>query len=82
MNRTKTAICICALFALTMIVFNYTLEIRENYYGQISDGHHQWLTGSTIITSKIWYNENPWNVGFAFFNNPPSIELIYMMKFI
>lgn len=70
----KSIICILILFSLTLVVFSYSVEIREPWYGELSQDNHQWLTGSTILFSKNWYQEGPSKLGFAMLCNPASIE--------
>lgn len=73
-EKTKVVFCIFLLFSITFVVFQYTVEIREPWFGELSDGHHQWLTGSTLEFTENWYNEGPLNLGFAMLQNPSSIE--------
>lgn len=66
--------CVLLLLVITIMVFNYTVEIREPYFGKLSEGGHQWLTGSTLEFSTEWYTENPENLNFAMMEEPASIE--------
>lgn len=72
-EQVTAIICILILFSITLITFHYTVEIREPWYGELSGGH-QWLTGDTILFSKIWYREGPSSVGFAMMDSPSSVE--------
>ncbi len=72
-EQIKTIISILILLTITLVVFSYTIEIREPWYGELS-GSHQWLTGDTILFSKIWYRDGPQNLGFAMMDSPASIE--------
>lgn len=73
-EQVKAIICILLLFSTTVVVFQYTLTIREPWFGELSDGRHQWLSGTTIKFSKNWYREGPLNLRFAMLENPASIE--------
>ncbi len=66
--------CIVLLLIITSIVFTYTVEIRELWFGGLSDGRHQRLTGSTLKFSEYWYQEGPVNLKSAMLENPRSIE--------
>jgi hypothetical protein len=65
---------------ISLVIFQYTVEIREPWFGQLSYNnnhtidHHEWLTGSTIKFAKNWYNEGPLNLKFAMLDNPKSVE--------
>jgi hypothetical protein len=72
-EQIKAIICILLLFSITSVIFCYTVEIREPWFGELSGGH-QWLTGDTILFSKIWYRDGPQNLGFAMVDSPASIE--------
>lgn len=70
-----SVLCILGLLFFTVIVFYYTLEIREPWrVEELSEGGHQWLTGSTLEFSKEWYYEGPQNIHFGMFEYPASVE--------
>lgn len=73
-NSTKPVFCILILIIITSIIFNYTVEVREPWFGGLSDGHNQRLTGSTLKFSEYWYQEGPVNLKFTMLENPKSIE--------
>ncbi len=73
-RKTNVLFCIILLFIITLVIFQYTVTIREPWFGELSDGHHQWLTGSTLEFTENWYNEGPLNLDFAMLKNPSSIE--------
>lgn len=78
-EKRGTLLCILLLFSITLIIFQYTVEIREPWFGELSgvepsNGHHQWLTGSTVEFTKNWYNEGPVNLEFLMLQNPSSVE--------
>lgn len=80
-NNANIALCIILLLSINLVVFEYTVEIREPWFGELSGSvdhenghHHQWLTGSTLIFSINWYREGPLNTKFAMIENPKSIE--------
>jgi hypothetical protein len=73
-ERIKVLVCIVLLLSATFSIFAYTVEIREPWFGTLSENHHQWLTGSTGIFATNWYVEGPLNIKFALLDNPRSIE--------
>ena len=74
LERIKILICIILLISVCFSIFHYTVEIREPWFGELSDGHNQWLTGSTVKFATNWYQEGPLNIKFAMLENPKSIE--------
>lgn len=73
-KKNKVLLCIILLFSITLVIFQYSVTLREPWFGELSDGNHQWLTGSTLEFSENWYNEGPLNLDFAMLANPSSIE--------
>jgi hypothetical protein len=73
-NRIKVLVLVILLFAITFSIFLYTVKIRRPWFGNLSPGHHQWLTGSTLKFAKNWYREGPFGLKFGMFENPKSIE--------
>ncbi|OPX60504.1 MAG: hypothetical protein A4E25_00360 [Methanobacterium sp. PtaB.Bin024] len=73
-EQIQAIICIFLLLGTTVAVFEYTVEIRKPYFGELSDGLHVWLTASTLKFAKNWYYEGPLNLKFGMFENPRSIE--------
>ena len=67
-------ISVFLLFSINLLVFQYTVDIREPWHGELSSGHHQWLSGSTLKFAKNWYRDGPLNLGFTLLENPSSIE--------
>jgi len=67
-------IAIILLILLTLSIFIYTVLIRSSWFGVLSPGHHQWLTGHAILHTKNWYNEGALKLRFGFFENPNSVE--------
>ncbi|MBC7246760.1 MAG: hypothetical protein H5T73_03135 [Actinobacteria bacterium] len=78
MVRRRRAISILVavflLFTFTFTVFSYTLEARRPWFGKLSPGHHQWLTGSTVKFAKNWWREGALKLKFTMFENPASAE--------
>lgn len=70
----KTAVCVFLLFIIALGVFQYTVEIREPWFGNLSDGFHHWLTGSTLKYANNWYRDGVLNLRFGMFEQPSSIE--------
>jgi len=66
-------ISVFLLFSINLLVFQYTVDIREPWHGELSSGHHQWLSGSTLKFAKNWYRDGPLNLGFTLLENPSSI---------
>jgi len=73
-GKIKNIICVFLLFIITIGIFKYTIRIRKPWYGTLSAGHHQWLSGSTLKFSKNWYREGVWYLKFGMIGNPGSIE--------
>lgn len=73
-KEIKTIICIFILFAISSIIFSITVIERQPYFGYLSSNGHQWLTGSAVKFLKNWYSEGAFNLKFAMFENPKSIE--------
>jgi len=73
-EQFQAVICIFLLLGITVAVFDYTVEIRKPYFGELSDGLSMFLTGSTLEFAKNWYIEGPLNLKFGMFENPRSIE--------
>jgi len=73
-DSAKAVLCVILLFSITFVVFEHTVEIREPWFGELSNNNHQWLTGSILKYSKNWYLEGPLNLKFAMLENPRSIE--------
>lgn len=74
MRISNGLICVLLLFSITFVVFQYTVDIREPWFGDLSLKGHQWQTGSTIKFSANWYTEGPLKLRFAMLENPDSIE--------
>lgn len=75
--RTRRAADITAvllLVALASGIFSYTVGIRSLWFGVLSDGHHQWLTGSALKFSKNWYRDGAVKLDFLMLERPRSIE--------
>ena len=81
-EKTGAFIAIILLLVITLVIFQYTVEIREPWFAELSSNnnhtidHHEWLTGSTIKFAKNWYNEGPLNLKFAMLEDPKSVEFL------
>jgi len=74
-NEKKGAfLSIILLLIITLVIFQYTVEIREPWFAELSIDHHEWLTGSTLKFAKNWYNEGPLNLKFTMLEDPKSVE--------
>jgi hypothetical protein len=60
--------------ALLFAAFAVSLIIRYPYFGTLSEGHHQWLTASSIKFVDNWIEDGAYNDGFLFLEQPKSIE--------
>ena len=62
------------------IVFIAGLQQRAHYLGTLSDkygdGHHQWLTASSMIFVDNWLEDGVWNDRFLLLAKPRSIESV------
>lgn len=61
------------LFCL-LLVFLYTVDLREPARGVLSFGHHEWLTAHTLKFSRIWWHEGAYDLDFLMMETPPDIE--------
>jgi len=73
-EKVKNITTVILLIMIILVVFQYTLEIRKPWFGKISDGGHQWLSGTTLKYSRIWWDQGAVNLKFATFANPSSVE--------
>lgn len=82
-EKFKYIICILLLFLITLLVFQYTVKIREpwmgdkltyNWIGNKTGNDHQILTAETLKFTQNWYREGPVTLKFAMLENPKSIE--------
>lgn len=62
------------IFLLVTFVFICSLLPRIGYFGTLSDGHNQWLTGSTVKFVDNWLEDGILNDGFLMLERPKSIE--------
>jgi hypothetical protein len=81
MNRTEASVdarthafYIVFLVLITLCIFSYTVSIRSPWFGTMSDGHHQWLSGSTLKFAKNWVRDGAFRLGFSMVENPRSVE--------
>jgi len=72
--QNKKIIGVILLLIICGVVFLYTVEIRRQWFGTLSEGHHQWLSGNTLKFSKDWYVEGPLHLKFLMLRNPRSVE--------
>lgn len=61
-------------------VFLFTIQVRKPWFGQLINGDHHYLTGSTLKFARIWYHEKPWNIAFGLIEQPLSIEHEILQK--
>lgn len=73
-ERFKTVVSLFFLLIITVVVFLITVEMRAPWMKDLSSGHHQWLSGSTIKFANNWYSEGPVSLKFGLIENPKSIE--------
>lgn len=57
-----------------LCVFRITVEERNPWFGVLSPGHHQWLSGHSILFVNNWMREGATNLLFGMIRNPDSIE--------
>jgi hypothetical protein len=57
-----------------LFLFIPSLFLRQEWFGEIAPGGHQWLSGHTLKAANQWYYGNPLHLGFGFIENPDSIE--------
>lgn len=73
-DQCKIVASLSLLFIVTTVIFFTTLEMRTPWRKELSNGHHQWLSGSTIKFANNWYAEGPVALKFGLIENPKSIE--------
>ena len=82
-NRTLLCLLLIAFFA--SLLFLNSVALRENYlhatYSQgtqrLCEGcktRHEWHTASTLVFVNNWLQEGAWNLRFALFDAPRSVE--------
>ena len=55
------------------LAFILSIYFRWDYIGEISEGHHQWITGMTLLTIENWMEDGIINDKFLNFQSPDSI---------
>lgn len=78
-QRLVHVILILLLTALVAGVFAYTVQVRKPWFGVLgqgepNNGHHQWLTASTMKFTRNWYRQGAWHLRFLMLENPASVE--------
>ena len=63
-----------AIFIFTILLFSYSVSIRQPWFGELAEGNHSWLTGVTIKFAKNWYYQDPIALYFGMYEAPLSIE--------
>lgn len=72
--RSGDIVSVLVILTATACLFAYTVKIRSPWFGALALSHHQYQTADTLKNAKSWYREGPWNLLFANFYNPGSIE--------
>lgn len=62
------------MFVIAFGLFFQSVRIRAPWFAVLSEGHHQWLSASSLKFTRNWYREGPWTLQFALLENPRSIE--------
>ena len=62
------------IFIIISMLFILSINLRSEWFGNISVENHQWLTASTINFTRNWLEENPFKIYFLQLKNPPSVE--------
>ncbi|MBU2524949.1 hypothetical protein KKG71_07185, partial [Patescibacteria group bacterium] len=73
-TNKKTLITVILLLIILCGTFAYSVKVRSPWFGKLSVGHHQWLTGSTLVFTKNWFRDGAFKSYFAMYENPKSIE--------
>jgi hypothetical protein len=68
----------CVVVAVSLL-FVWSVQLRQPWFGGLSREGHQWLTGSTIKFVQNWLRDDPWKIRFLQLENPASIELPNLM---
>ena len=62
------------------LAFILSIYFRWDYIGEISEGHHQWITGMTLLTIENWMEDGIINDKFLNFQSPDSILYSKILK--
>ncbi|MCL5037193.1 MAG: hypothetical protein M1269_08780 [Chloroflexi bacterium] len=70
----KTTIFVVLIFIVSLILFIYSVQIRKPFFTDLSEEHHQSLTGGTVLFARHWFREGIFKTGFMMIANPKSVE--------
>lgn len=71
----RQALVACGLLVLVaLVLFIYSVEKREQWFGVYSGEYHDWLTATTVLVASDWRDEGALKTRFAMFENPASPE--------
>lgn len=69
------SVLLLLVVASVSLLFAWSVQLRQPWFGQLSREGHQWLTGSTMKFVQNWLKDDPWKIRFMQLENPASIEL-------
>ena len=81
----RTVLCLLLVVFFTTVLFLKSLSLREhNLHATYSQGtmnicegcktRYEWHTASTLVFVNNWLQEGAWNLRFALFDVPRSVE--------
>ena len=73
-DKTNISSSRWAPLCMIFIIFGYTIFIRMPFIGELSDGHHQWLTAHSLTIVNNWLEYGIFNERFMSYLLPRSIE--------
>lgn len=59
---------------IVTVLFAFSVNMRSEYTGYVSLGHHHHLTGTSVLFANNWLNDGIFADGFGMIINPKSIE--------
>ncbi len=83
--NNRAALCLLLIAFFTALLFFNSIELRErNLHATYSKGtlqlcegcktRYEWHTASTLVFVNNWWQEGAWNLRFALFDAPRSVE--------
>ncbi len=69
-----SAAAVLALMLCAAGAFAYSVYVRSPWFGTSPVCPETWLTSDTVLFTRNWYREGPWNLRFALVHEPLSIE--------
>jgi hypothetical protein len=62
------------MFLLLTLAFAHSCTLRAYWFGRLNMEHHHWLTGITLLITRNWYHEGPFQLHWLMLEAPKSVE--------